>query len=260
MHLTIDNKSKLEVFVAIFQLLKNWSSFINIHFCKDNLYIQSMEKSHICLADIIITKNWFSSFECSQTGKISVDSSHMAMLMNYALKNETIEIMYDDSINADKLFVNFLNNKDNKTAFDHFFELNLIDVDEDEISIPKVDYDVELSIESKKLVDLFAELNTFGQDLNIKCSETLVELNSNGDTTKLKINVPIDDLKEYAIAEGEVLDMSFSLNHLCRMCLSIKISPTIIMSISNELPMSILYDLGDNSNVTFYIAPKITDN
>lgn len=259
MRLFIDNKNKIEVFVAIFQLLKNWSSFINIHFSDDGLYIQSMEKSHICLADVNIKNTWFSSFDSSQSGKISVDSSHMAILMNYALKNESIEIIYDDTINTDKLFVNFLN-KENKTSFDHFFELNLIDVDEDEISIPKVDYDVELSIESKKLVDLFSELNTFGQDLNIKCTETLVELNSNGDTTKLKINIPIDDLKEYAITEGETLDMSFSLNHLCKMCLSIKISPTINISISNELPMSLLYDLGDDSNVIFYIAPKVSDN
>ena len=43
MRLTIDNKSKQEVFVAIFQLLKNWSSYINMHFETDRLYIQSMD-------------------------------------------------------------------------------------------------------------------------------------------------------------------------------------------------------------------------
>ena len=44
MRLTIENKSKLEIFVSIFQLLKNWSSHINMNFEKDRLYI-NLKKS-----------------------------------------------------------------------------------------------------------------------------------------------------------------------------------------------------------------------
>ena len=71
MRLTIENKSKLEVFVAIFQLLKNWSSHINMNFEEDKLYIQSMDKTHICLADIEIKNNWFSFYDCPNKNKIS---------------------------------------------------------------------------------------------------------------------------------------------------------------------------------------------
>jgi proliferating cell nuclear antigen len=260
MHLTIENKSKLEVFVAIFQLLKNWSSHINMHFENDKLYIQSMDKSHICLADIEIKNNWFSVFDCSKNNKISVDSTHFAILMNYALKHDKLELKYEDENDVDKLYINFLNGKENKGSFDHFFELNLIDVDEDNLGIPEVDYDVEFTIEAKKLVEVLSELNTFGQDLNIKCSESVVELNANGDTTKLKVNIPVDDLDEYAIAEGEDIDISFSLSHLCKMCLSMKMSSTINVAISGEYPMSLMYNLGDESKVSFFIAPKISDN
>ena len=260
MHLTIENKAKIEIFVSIFQLLKNWSSHINMHFEKDRLYIQSMDKSHICLADIEIKDKWFSVFDCSINNKISVDSNHFAILMNYALKHDKIELNYEDDTNADKLFVNFLNEKENKGSFDHFFELNLIDVDEESLGIPEVEYDVEFTIESKKLVEVLSQLNTFGQDLNIRCSETVIELNSNGDSTKLKVNIPVDDLDEYAIAEGEEFNISFSLSHLCKMCLSMKMSPIIKVALSVEYPLELLYNLGDDSKVVFFIAPKISDN
>jgi proliferating cell nuclear antigen len=260
MRLTIENKCKLEVFVAIFQLLKNWSSHINMHFENDKLYIQSMDKSHVCLADIEIKDKWFSVFDCSKNNKISVDSTHFAILMNYALKHDKLELKYEDENDVDKLYINFLNGKENKGAFDHFFELDLMDVDEDNLVIPEVDYDVEFTIESKKLVEVLSELNTFGQDLNIKCSESVVELNANGDTTKLKVNIPVDDLDEYAIAEGEAIDISFSLSHLCKMCLSMKMSSTMNVAISGEYPMSVIYNLGDESKVSFFIAPKVSDN
>ena len=128
------------------------------------------------------------------------------------------------------------------------------------LDIPKVDYDVEFTIPSKKLVDVLLELNTFGSDLNIKCSETLVELNANGDFTKLKVNIPIDDLDEYVINEGEDINISFSLNHLSKMCASMKLSSTINVALSLTNPMLLKYNLGDDSNVSFFIAPKISDN
>lgn len=259
MHLTIENKPKLDIFVSIFQLLKNWNSHINMNFDKDRLYIQTMDKSHICLASIEIKSTWFSVYDCSIQKKISIDSVHFAILMNYALKHDKLELKYDEEVDADKLFINFLNEKEVKGSFDHFFELNLIDVDEENLGIPEVEYDVEFSIESKKIVELLTELNTFGKDLNIKCSETMIELNANDDSTKLKINIPVDSLDEYAISEGEVIDMSFSLSHLCKMCLSMKLCSKINLGLSCEYPMSFIYNLGDNSNVSFYIAPKIAE-
>ena len=210
MLLTIENKTKQEIFVALFQLLKNWSSHINMLFEKDRLYIQCMDKSHICLADIEIKENWFSKYECIKNTKISVDSTNFAIIINYASKHNIFEFRFDDDLDCDKLFINFLNGKENKSAFDHFFELNLIDVDDENLSIPTVDYEVDFSIESKKFVEVLSELNSFGANLNIKCNEHVLELNACGDTSKLKVNIPIDDLNEFAIGEGEELDISCS--------------------------------------------------
>jgi proliferating cell nuclear antigen len=260
MRLIIENKSKLETFVAIFQLLKNWSSHINIQFESDKLYIQSIDKSHICFANIEIKNKWFSEFDCLNNHKISVDSTHLAILMSYALKHNKLELKFDEESNPDKLCINFLNSTENKAAFEHFFELNLIDANEFSLEIPTVDYDVDFTISSKKLVDVLLELNTFGSDLNIKCSETLVELNANGDFTKLKVNIPIDDLDEYVINEGEDINISFSLSHLSKMCSSMKLSSTINLSLSRENPMLLKYNLGDDSNVSFFIAPKLSNN
>jgi len=218
-----------------------------------------MDKSHICLADIEIKQNWFSSYEISENYNIALDAIHFAILMNYALKNDSLELKFEDEYNPDKLYINFLNNKENKDAFNHFFELNLVDVEEEGLGIPSVNYDVEFTIDSKKFVDVLSELNTFGQNLSIKCDENIVELNSNSDSTKLKINIPVDDLDEFAIAEEEEISVAFSLNHLCKMCTSNKLSQKINVSLSNEYPMLIVYNLGDDSKVTFYIAPKVSD-
>jgi proliferating cell nuclear antigen len=276
MRLSIENKSKMEMFVALFQLLKNWGSYLNLHFEKTRLYIQSMDKSHICLSSITISSQWFSSYQIEDATNISLDSTNFAIMMSYALKHNKMEINFEDESDPDKLFINLSSNpesslvepttkskgkkvKEVQNKFDHFFELGLIDVEQDTLGIPEVEYDVDFTMKSENFVELIGELMVFGSNLNIICSEELLEFNASGDTGKLKVNIPIDDLNEYAIAEGEILDISYSLNHIGKMCLSTKLGQNVSLSISSEYPMAIKYDLGDDSSVAFYIAPKIAD-
>jgi len=287
MQLTIENKTKMEMFVALFQLLKNWGSHLNLHFEKTHLHIQTMDKSHICLSNITIKDKWFSSYSVDNVTNISLDTNNFAIMMNYALKHNKMEIKFEDEVDPDKLFINLSSNSNNvsniskdvievvdpvdskktkkikkkevQNKFDHFFELGLIDVEQDILGIPDVEYDVDFMIKSENFSELMSELMVFGSNLNILCSEDVLEFNASGDTGKLKVNVPIDDLNEYAISEGETLDISYSLNHIGKMCLSNKLGQYVSLSISSEYPMAIKYDLGDESIVVFYIAPKIVD-
>ena len=271
MHLKIGDKVKQEIFVAIFQLLKQWSSHINMQFEKDNLYIQCMDKSHVCLTTVNIKSTWFNHYECLNNANVCVDSSHFSILMSYALKHNILELKFDEEEEPDKLYINFLNGeqsvqeqnqKQKKVSkkgetFDHFFELNLMDVNDIDMNIPAVDYDVEFNIDCKKWVDVLSELNTIGQDLNVVCKEELIELNATGDAAKLKVNIPVDELNEYAIAEDTTLVISYSLGHLCKMCCSTKLSSNVEVSLSNDYPMMLKYNLGDDSVALFYIAPKV---
>ena len=45
-----------------------------------------------------------------------------------------------------------------------------------------------------------------------------------------------------------------------KMCLTNKLTDDISFSISNQAPMKIKYDLGDNSSILFFIAPKVNDD
>ena len=259
MHLLIENKSKLEVFVALFSLLKNWSNAIRIQFEESRVYIQTMDKSHVCLSNIIIDKSWFSTYEIKQSNSIVVDALHFCMIVSQVLKNSRLEMKFEDESEPDRLYINLLNNKENKDGYDHFYEIQLIDLDQEVLEIPEVDYDVDMKLETKKMVEMVSELALVGPDLSIVANEDVLEFHAQGDSGKLKINIPIEHLNEYAIGEGSKLNVSYSINHIGKMCLSSKLSHEIELGVSSEYPMSFKYDLGDNSTAVFYVAPKIMD-
>jgi proliferating cell nuclear antigen PCNA len=231
-----------------------------------------MDKSHVCLCEITISNTWFNTYSYSVVNEksmytVTVDSNQFALLLNYGSKHDIIELIYDQTVNDDKLHIHFLKNKtqiidkvkEKNLSFDHFFELVLVDVDQDQLGIPTVDYDAEICMDTKKFVELLVELNSIGTDLFFHCRENIVELQSSSEYTKLMISIDVNELHEYSITEEENIEVSFSLSHLTRMCASVKLSPTIFVGISKEYPMLLKYDLGDNSHASFYAAPKIID-
>jgi proliferating cell nuclear antigen len=258
MILTIENRNRLEQFVYLFQLLKVWDSHLKLYFKEEGLFIQAMDKSHVCLADINIHSTWFSSYNIDEECELSVSSIHFSIMMNYALKHNKFELKYEKNIEPDKLIINLLNNN-LKTNFDHLFELPLIDVEQDILGIPEVDYDVEFTINSAKFTELIADLNVFGSDITIACDENNINLYSAGENGRLNIPINVNDLEEYIISEGLNIILSYSLNHIHKMCLSTRLKEEINISISKDYPMRIKYELGQLSYVLFFIAPKVFD-
>ena len=56
MRICVSDKKKKDIFVSLFQVLKNCSILINATFEKEQLSIQGLDKSHICLFNVKLTK------------------------------------------------------------------------------------------------------------------------------------------------------------------------------------------------------------
>jgi len=249
---TIDNHHRLEILVALFSLLKQWGSTVTMNFSKNELNIQTMDKSHICLANIKISNEWFTTFDIKENCVLSVDTGMFSLIMNHSSKYPKLEL---SSKNLDKLNIH-CSGENKSNIFEHFFEIPTIDVEKDELGVVDMEYDVDIIMSSRKLFDILSELNEFGQNVTIKCCENEILLSSK-DTASLEIKINPESIVEYSISEDTTVETSFSLNHLFKMCTTSKLSENIKMGLSDEVPIRLEYDLGMNSSVSFFLAPKI---
>ena len=76
----------------------------------------------------------------------------------------------------------------------------------------------------------------------------------------MKVDIKMEDVKEYAIAEDTILTQSYSLKYVQLMCQFNKLSTEIKMGFCKNMPMTMKYELGEESYVMFYLAPKIMDD
>jgi len=258
MRILISDKRKKEIFISLISLLKNSSSVISASFDAEQIHIQGMDKSHVCLFDIKINKNWFNEYNVNEIAKVCFDPNVFHSIISTKSDNQDLIIKMDYD-NLDVLHINFKSKEIKKGEFKKTFKMSLIEYDYEEFNIPIVDYDTDFSLSSKQITDLFTQLSNFGSNITFNCSEENISLTTTSDTGEMIVDIPVDDLTSFCIIEDETLMLTYSLLYLNKMCITNKLSNDIELSLSNNSPMKINYNLGDDSSVTFFIAPKTVD-
>jgi len=107
MQFQISDKRKKEIFISIFQVLKNCSSIITSTFEKELLHIQGMDKSHICLFDVKLSKTWFDHYNIPEKKIISFDSNIFHSIISLKSDNQSLNFKMDID-NEDTFHIDFV--------------------------------------------------------------------------------------------------------------------------------------------------------
>lgn len=260
MRLELSNCSKCKGFVHIFKNINKVSNFVLLHFKKDELKVQGLDMTKSAIFRLILKDTWFDEYNVeSDELRLGISTNILSKILSIYNDKHRIIITHDDK--SDYLYINY----ESETDFTKEFEIPLTDVDEDEIQITEFEGDVEFIIESKILSNIIDELKIFDDSLQIACNESKIILETSGFEGKMKCTLydeeqTVDLIQEYSCVEGLDLQESYSLKFFVVFCSFDKVSSEIKLSFSEEKPMQMTYDLGCNSLLSFYLAPKITND
>jgi len=257
----IKNLSHAERFVSVFQHVKLFTEHINIIFSGDKMFIQSMDPSRVSVFEINIPKEWFDEYSIEgENITIGISSSMLYKVLNTKDKRQEMKFYYDNE-DSDKLRIEFT--CEDKDVYDKFFEIPLMEIENEIMNIPEMNSTASFILPSLNFADVIKNLKIFGDSLEINCDENEIQLLSKStESGKMKVNINFDDIVQYEIEEDASITSSYSLNLLNNVCLYNKISTNIEIHMNENYPLKLLYNLdedNENTNIVFYIAPKIED-
>jgi proliferating cell nuclear antigen len=273
MKIRISIPQKAEQFAMLFQHIKVFTDHINISFLDDRMYVQCMDNSRVSIMEIVLPSSWFQLYEYTASTTIGISSSMLYKVLNSREKTQGVELEYLDN-QTDTLHIHLRNPTDvpaTKTDFEKHFEIPLIELDEDTMDIPEIEYQAEIAISSYHYATIINQLKMFGDTMELQCSEEKILLVSHSpENGKMFVEIKIDDLSSFIIDEGSQLQLSFSLTYLHNICLYNKIAKEIELQFSKDFPMKLTYFLDSGSvdpateeirpKLSFYLAPKINDD
>ena len=281
MEIIIRNSEHAERFAAIFQHIKLFTEHISIECNKMHMNMQCMDAAHVAILEMSLPAEWFDVYNLENDANIRIgfNATYLHRILSSRDKEQQIQMLYSLE-EADRLLIHLtkpddaistsetnsvVSKKSIKTtnAFDKHFELPLIDIEEEGMQIPEIEYAAEMMMHSSQFADIITQLKMFGDTMEVQCSEERIALASTSqEQGKMFVEIGINDLTEFAIDEGANLGLSFSLTFLKHFCAYSKISELISIKFGESFPMRVSYSLGEfeDAKLTFHLAPKINDN
>ena len=274
MEIVIRKPDHADKFAAIFQHIKTLTEYTAITFDPTHMRMQCMDSAHVAIMEVALPSTWFDVYELTNNVSVRMgfNSTFLHRILSSRDKDQQIQLVYS-SEDADRLMIHLTRPdelmdsagkaKEKKSNnFDKHFELPLIDIEEDCMEIPDIEYAAELAMQSAQFSDIVTQLKMFGDTMEVQCSEDRIALASTShDQGKMFVEIGINDLSEFAIDEGADLALSFSLTYLKYFCAYSKIAELIYIKFGDSYPMRLSYSLGEeeDANLVFYLAPKIND-
>jgi len=289
MEIVIRNSDRADKFAAIFQHIKLFTDHISLHCNKTHMKMQCMDNAHVAILELSLPSGWFDVYEISSSEnsdagvRIGFNATYLHRILSSRDKEQQIQLVHS-SEDTDRLMIHLTKPelsdsasskaKEKKPApnnFDKHFELPLIDIDEETMQIPSIEYAAELSMQSSQFADIITQLKMFGDTMDVQCSEERIALASTSqDQGKMFVEIGINDLAEFSIDEGADLALSFSLTYLKYFCAYSKIAELVSIKFGESYPMRISYSLGhslshslgeeEDAALVFYLAPKINED
>ena len=262
MEVIIDGNNKGKSFTTIIKYLREFTDYITFRTKEEGIYVQGMDGSQVCLYEIRLNKDWFQSYEYTNSDftEISVSTKILFLILNIRQDKQIITMRYQ----GEKLEIEFTGEK----IFDKYFEIPTMDINNEQMNVPAVEYDAEFHMESTIFSNLMGQLKIFDEKFKIKCNEENITMDAEGHEGRMKVDIDIDDLDEYTINEGETIELSYSLVFINTISEFSSISNETMISISKNFPLKVLYKLDENYNdddkensnyLEFHIAPAIEE-
>lgn len=254
MKLVIIDDDDKNSFTQIFKRLNVFTELLNIRFEEERLYFQGMDQSHVSLFELVLKKEWFDEYNVSKPIILGINISILSKIFGMRSKEHNIVLEMDDE-EGDKLYIGLESEK----VLSKKFKIPIIDLDESLMEIPDVEYSVDFVGYSKKIEEIVKEMSVFGNSIFMSFTEDSMELSSEGDDGSMVVDIKLEDLEEYSIEENGTFKIEYPLKYLLWIMDYSVISDSVSIHVSDKIPMKVVYSLGEENYIKFWLAPKYDD-
>jgi len=230
----------------------------------DGLSLQCMDSSHAMLVDLNVPGSWFTAYNAPQSVTWGTSLKELCAVLGCRAKKQTIHIDVDPE--TDKIFVAFLDGDDTDIAKE--FEINQYDFDSERLAVPDDEHDVDLSVDSVRFGKLLTELESFGGEVQINCTDEAVRFKSREGPVSMSATLPQSDMTDYALPEEGVSEV-FASSYLLVAASFAKLSKyatvprTMDVHLNRSRPAHFRFVLGEGENppvVEAIVAPRMGDD
>lgn len=218
-----------------------------VDFNSEGIRVQAMDSSHVSLCFLDLKSTGFAEYSCGENYNVGVSMNSMSKVLRSSGTEDVATIELED---RDNMCLRFEN-----TSRKSEFQLKLMEIDSEYLSIPEMDADCTVNMSSSQFQKTVRDVSLVGDSCGIEVSEAGMTFTSSGEVGSAKFEVSPDDSSSF---EG-ACSGNFSVRYLQLFTKASALSKTVRLTMTAGAPMCVEYVIGELGNIRYYLAPKIDD-
>lgn len=245
------------VFRSVVEVLKEIIHDTNIHVDSTGMKILTMDSTHSCLVSLKLDAENFCEFECNGSYHIGVNMLSLFKLLKSVSSNDTISISIDEnSPNEMRISVENLD-KRSYTKYD----LKLLDIDIETITIPDVESEVLVTIPSVDLQRITRDVTNLSDTVTITSKDETLEFSCDGDFARqcTSIGSAEHGLTFKTNGPKKEIQASYNVKYISMFCKASSVSPIMEIHLKENYPLIMRFPISLGV-IQFVLAPKAKDD
>ena len=246
---------KNNILYEVCSILKDLVEECRIVFNNEGFEIKMIDKSLVCLLDIMIKDCYERSNILDNNKVVVINISELMNILDCKETDQQIKVIFEED-NMLIHFCRYIKNCDK-------FKLNLLSENLiDEVQDFQMEFDQSFVINSKEFSKICGKLKKFDDKIQISyelLNENNVKFKSKNELIELNSNFENNQLVSINITEN--LDVFLLLKYIRIFCKSDKFSKNLIVKlIDRDHPVEMEYQIDSKSYVKFVISPQNCDD
>ncbi len=213
---------------------------------KDTIELVAMDPANVAMVIFKMLSSAFIEYEVPKEEEIAVSLENLKQILKRARPSDNLTIESE----KDKLKI-IIKGDSTKT-----FNLNLIDISENEQKIPKLNFGGKVAMNSLSFNDAIEDMEIIADSVNLIIEGNKFLVKSEGNLSNALIEVSDKD----ATVNGDNIKAKYSVEYLKKMIKASKLANEMTLQFDKDYPLKIDYNITNKLQLSFILAPRVSSD
>ncbi len=240
------------VFTALANLLQESNLIID----SEGIKMKSIDPSKVSLVILNIPGSGLEEYTVTKELKVGISFDLVKKILKRVKAREKVELGVDTAKN--RFFITIYTKKGREGGFYRKFGLPIINIAEEEVPEPKLEYPVRIRMDMGVFVDVLSAANEVSDSVRFIAKEDSFSILAEGEGGKaIETTYTSNDEVFYEYSVQGSHDSTYSVELLLDFIKPMKqISETVTIEFDNNKPLKLTMDFAIGS-IQFYLAPRV---
>ncbi len=219
---------------------------------RDKIEIIAIDPSLVAMIDFKLLSTAFIEFTVPKPEELALNLEHLRQVLRRSKPSDTVTLSMDEEGNRLQVV---LKGENSRT-----FNIPLINIEENEQTLPDLQFVTKVSLASTKFDDAIEDMSIVAESLSLHSHSDKLVVSSESNMKEAKVEIPAVGEDTVIEMEGEPFSSKYSIEYLKKMSKASKLADQVSLQFGKDYPLRASYTLLDKLRLSFILAPRVSND